>query len=215
MNLEKYFSQNEDDESFSFSLSEKDWRSYLAAIDAEAGHFFRAFVESRCIANHLDMLFIAMKWKKIVFSGSLSSECDDEIEVVTFHKNPMNIAAKAVFFFMEKICDFLMENGKHFDVPTCWKFAKQLSAMKTEMLSGFASVEACEYLLGICHFKNVIAAVNGAIVCSWDISDVKNSCAGAIRDLTIALFDIREIAWQSIVLCNVAENRYTGDFSGD
>ncbi|MDR1401391.1 MAG: hypothetical protein LBI81_00325 [Puniceicoccales bacterium] len=206
MDLERYFLQDDGEGGFPFSLNEKDWSSYLAAIDSEAGKFFRLFIEKRYMSNHLDIIFSEMSWKKIFFNGG---DCvSSDVEVVTFHKNPVNIASKAIFFFVEKIWDILISREKKLPVETCWLFAKLMNIMQKEMLSGIANIDSCEYILAICHFKNVMAAVNSAINSLETFPDVSDRAKGFLRDFTMALFDIRELAWQSIVLCNVSEHRY-------
>ncbi|MDR1433512.1 MAG: hypothetical protein LBI61_04240 [Puniceicoccales bacterium] len=207
MNLEGYFSQDESDEGYFLSLSERGWHSYLDAVDSEAGKFFRLFIESRSISNHLDMIFAEMKWKKVIFDGC---DCpnEDGVEVVTFHKNPVLIASKAIFFFIERIWDVLVAEEKGLSAGTCWRFAKIIASMREEMLSGIASVDSCEYILGICHFKNVVAAVNDVLSSMWKLPKPGAKVNGFTNDFTVSLFDIRELAWQSIVMCNISEKRY-------
>ena len=207
MSFEKYFSQDESDEGYFLSLNERDWHSYLDAIDSEAGKFLVLFIGSRHVSNHLDMIFSKMKWRKVIFDGY---DCpnDDVVEVVTFHKNPVLIASRAIFFFMEKIWDVLVGEEKSLNSGICWHFAKLIATMREEMLSGVASVDSCEYVLGICHFKNVLAAVNGALSSMDKLPELDAKVKGFADDLTLALFDIRELAWQSIVMCNVSERRY-------
>ncbi|MDR1413680.1 MAG: hypothetical protein LBI56_01940 [Puniceicoccales bacterium] len=206
MDLERYFSQDDGESGFPFSLNEKDWHSYLAAIDSEAGKFFKLFIEKRYISNHLDIIFSEMSWKKIFFNGG---DCvDDDVEVVTFHKNPVNIASKAIFLFMEKIWDILLSREKHLSVELCWRFAKLMNIMQNEMLSGIANIDSCEYVLAVCHFKNVMAVVNRAMSSLELFPDLTGAMSGFMKDFIAALFDIRELAWQSIVLCNISEHRY-------
>jgi hypothetical protein len=209
MSVEKYFSHDTDDcdEDFPFTLNEREWHSYLAAIDAEAGKFFRLFVQSRHVSNHLDVIFAAMKWRRITFSGDDAAYNGDQVEVVTFHKNPVNIASKAIFFFMEKIWDFLLASGDGVAAPVCWNFAKLMNTMRTEMISGIANIDALEYMLSVCHFKNVMAAVNAALSALKKLPCADARMRWFASDFTTALFDIRELAWQSIVLCTVAEKR--------
>jgi hypothetical protein len=206
MSVEKYFSRDADDcdGDCHFALNEKEWHSYLAAVDAEAGKFFRLFVRTRRASNHLDVIFSKMKWRRITFSGGDISRDDDKVEVVTFHKHPVNIASRAIFFFLEKICDFFIMNSGVIGVTDCWHFAKLMGTMRTEMLSGIANVDAMEYMLAVCHFKNVMAAVNGALFALRKLP-AKGPIGRFLPDLTVALFDIRELAWQSIVLCTAAE----------
>ncbi|MDR1595727.1 MAG: hypothetical protein LBR91_02265 [Puniceicoccales bacterium] len=206
MNEERYFSPDDGDDGFSSPLNEADWGSYLAAIDAEVGRFLKLFIESRHVSNHMDMIFAAMKWEKIVFTCDDSP--DDDIEVMTFHKNPANIAARAIFFFLEKILDIFMSDGRESMSTVCWQLSKFVGTMRDEMLNGIASVDSCEYVLGICHFKRVIAAVNGAIHAIGKIQRSDERAAQFVNDFAVAVFDIRELAWQSIVLCNAAEQRY-------
>jgi hypothetical protein len=206
MNFEKYFPLDENNEGYSFSLNEKDWHSYLAAIDTETGKLFRLFIESRHISNHLDMIFAAMRWKKIFFTSS-RLEDDDSVEIVTFHRNPVYIASRAIFFFMEKIWDILVAEGKPLTAAACWHFAKLINSMQREMFGGIASIDSCEYILAVCHFKNVMAAVNDAIFSLRKVPPIGGKAEGFVHDFTVSLFDIRELAWQSISLCNVAEKR--------
>ncbi|MDR2779037.1 MAG: hypothetical protein LBB16_01990 [Puniceicoccales bacterium] len=206
MNFEKYFPLDENNEGYSFSLNEKDWRSYLAAIDTETGKFFKLFIESRHISNHLDMIFAAMQWRKIIFTSN-RLDSGDSIEIVTFHKNPVYIASKAIFFFMEKIWDISISEGKSLTITTCWHFAKLINAMQKEMFGGIASIDSCEYVLAVCHFKNVMAVVNDAMFSLRKLPPIGGKAAGFIHDFAVSLFDVRELAWQSISLCNVAEKR--------
>ncbi|MDR2628902.1 MAG: hypothetical protein LBC30_02860 [Puniceicoccales bacterium] len=206
MNLEKYFPSEENNEGYPFSLNEKDWYSYLAAIDTESGKLFELLIESRHISNHLDIIFAAMQWKKIIFT---SNRLDDgnSVEIVTFHRNPVYIASKAIFFFMEKIWDILVAEWKPLEVTTCWYFAKLMNTMQKEMFGGIASIDSCEYVLAVCHFKNVMAAVNNAMFSLKKLPLLEGKVKGFVYDFTVSLFDIRELAWQSISLCNVAEKR--------
>jgi hypothetical protein len=206
MNVEEYFSQDDNDEGLLFPMSEGNWHSYLAAIDAETGRFFNLFMQHKHVSNHLDVVFDAMRWGKIVFSGESFAD-GEEVEVVTFHKNPVNIASRAIFFFMEKIWDIFVSESKTVTAATCWHFSKLMSGMQREMLSGVASVDSCEYSLGICHFKNVMAAVNETIVAVRKLPNGEGSAARFVQGLLLALFDIRELAWQSIMLCNVSDRK--------
>ncbi|MDR2776432.1 MAG: hypothetical protein LBB17_00060 [Puniceicoccales bacterium] len=206
MNLEKYFLSEENNEGYPFSLKEKEWHSYLAAIDTETGKLFELLIESRHISNHLDIIFTAMQWKKIIFTSNRLDD-DNSVEIVTFHRNPVYIASKAIFFFMEKIWDILVAEWKPLEVTTCWYFAKLMNTMQKEMFGGIASIDSCEYVLAVCHFKNVMAAVNNAMFSLKKLPLLEGKIKGFVYDFTVSLFDIRELAWQSISLCNVAEKR--------
>jgi hypothetical protein len=213
MNADGYLSADADEDGFSFSLNERDWHSYLAMVDAEVGKFFKLFIASKHVANHLDMIFAAMKWEKILFNNENKSFTDDDaVEVVTFHKNPINIAARAIFFFVEKIWDILVAESKNIDASLCWNFSKLIGAMQREMFGGIANIDSYEYLLSVCHFKNVMATVNSAIAALKNFPKITGKAESFTRDFTIALFDIRELAWQSILLCHMAEKNYNDGF---
>ncbi|MDR2737887.1 MAG: hypothetical protein LBB18_03010 [Puniceicoccales bacterium] len=207
MKSEGYFLQDDNDEGLLFPMNEGNWHSYLAAIDAETGRFFKLFIENKHISNHLDVVFDAMQWGKIIFNGGGFMD-GEEVEVVTFHKSPINIASRAIFFFMEKIWDIFVSECKSLNAAACWRLSKLMASMQREMLSGVASVDAGEYALGICHFKSVIAEVNCAIVAARGLPDDCEKATMFAKDFSVALFDIREIAWQSIMLCNISEKSH-------
>jgi intracellular sulfur oxidation DsrE/DsrF family protein len=206
MNVERYFSQDDSEEGFFSPLNETDWRSYLSAIDVEVGKFFKLFIESRHVSNHMDMIFSAMKWGKIIFTCDDGGD-DDDVEVVTFHKSPVNIASRAIFFFMEKIIDVLVSEEKGISVRVCRNICRLIGIMRDEMLHGIASVDSCEYVLGVCHFKTVLAAVNEGVNFAKNLRESDSKMIPFANDLMIALFDVRELAWQSIVSCYAAERR--------
>jgi hypothetical protein len=213
MSKNGFLFQEDGDEGLLFQMLEGDWISYLTVIDDEAGRFFKLFIENRHVSNHLDIVFNAMRWGKIIFSSDDTSLDCEEIEVVTFHKSPVNIASRAVFFFIEKIWDIFLMKRKDVSAATCWNFAKLINTMQREMLSGIASVDSMEYDLAICHFKNVLAMVNEAILARSGLPDTGESTEKFIADLTIALFDIRELALQSIMMCSAAAANHGDGFN--
>ena len=158
MSLEKYYPQGDYDEGSQFSLNEAGWHSYLSAVDVEAGKFLRLFILIRHVSNHLDIIFSKMRWNK-VFVGKKISSYDDDIDVTTFHKNPINIASKALFFFAEKIWGMLLKSCDKVLAEDCWKLSTSMHLIHVEMISAVASMDTFEYLLALCHFKNAVAGV--------------------------------------------------------
>jgi hypothetical protein len=211
VSAEEYFLQDDSDEGLLFPMSEGNWHSYLAAIDAETGRFFKLFIEYRHVANHLEGILDAMQWKKIVFKNE-GFYGEEDVEIVTFHKNPLNIASKAIFFFIEKIWDIYTAECKTLTADACWRFAKLMNKMQNEMHSGVASLDSCEFSLGICHFKNVMSTVNEVISVAKKLPCDSDKCRMFATDFMIALFDIRELAWQSILLCSISEENLGDDF---
>ena len=210
MNFEKYFSSNEGDEGCSFSLSEKDWHSYLLAIDSEIAKFFKLFIQTRHISNHLDLVFTMMKWRRVIFTNERS---DDDVEVVTFHKNPVYIASRAILFFIEKLWDFLLQKCPNVTPSLCWEFAKLINTVKDEMLCGVVGVDSCDFLLSVCHFKNLVAAIDKIFLLVNRLPDLPDDLQGFYKDIQTALFDIRELAWQSIMLCKNSDRHYNDNSS--
>jgi hypothetical protein len=211
MNFEEYFSPYpcDGDDGYSFPVSEREWHAYLATVDVEVERFFRLFLERKCFSNHLDSIFAEMKWEMIDF-GQEEPVGEDSAEVATFHKTAVNIASRAIFFFIEVIWDIFVGECKDLEAAVCWRFSKILATMQREMVAGVANVGAFEYVLGVCHFKNVIVATHEALAAIGSLPEVSGPLAGFVRDFTIALFDIRELAWQGIVLCRMAE-KYNDD----
>ena len=152
MSLGKYYPRGDYDEGSQFSLNEAEWYSYLSTVDAEAGKFLRLFILIRYVSNHLDIIFSKMRWDKVFVGKKISSY--DDIDVTTFHKNPINIA----FFFAEKIWGMLLKSCDKVLSEDCWKFFTSMHLIHVEMISGVASMDTCEYLLALCHFKNAVLA---------------------------------------------------------
>lgn len=202
MSLEKYYPQGDFEEGAQFSLTERQWHAYLSAIDAEAGRFFKMFVIARHVANHLDMIFAKMKWdRSTVGRASIMSD------IVTFHKNPVYIAAKSICFFMNKILELFFDENKTLVVKDYWKFIKCVSDIRCDMICGVANIDVGEYLLAICHFKQVISCVNDAIVLVDKMPKSSGKMSGLKTDINIALFDIRELAWYGITMSKQADCR--------
>ena len=203
MSLEKYYPQGDYDEGSQFSLNEAEWHSYLSAVDAEAGKFLRLFILIRHVSNHLDIIFSKMKWNK-VFVCKRTNNYDEDIDVTTFHKNPINVASKALFFFAEKIWGMLLKSCDKVLAEDCWKFSTSMNLIHVEMISGVASMDTCEYLLALCHFKNAVAGVQRILSILPSFCKFDEDFPGFNKDISIVLFDLRELAWCGIAMCKSA-----------
>lgn len=205
MSLEKYYPQGDFEEWAQFSLTEKQWHVYLSAIDAEAGKFFKLFILTRHIANHLDMIFAKMKWDRVV--SGMSGRQSIMSDVVTFHKNPIYIATRSVCYFLEKILELLFSENKTLVVKDYWGFIKCINDIRCEMICGVANIDVGECLLAICHFKQAISYVNNAIVLAGQMPKFSGKMNGLKSDIGVALFDIRDLAWYGIAMSKHADCR--------
>ena len=191
MSREKYYPQGDYDEGSQFSLNEAEWHSYLSSVDGEAGKFLRIFILIRHVSNHLDIIFSKMRWDKVLVGKKVSSY-DEDIEITTFHKNPINIASKALFFFAEKILGMLLKSCDNVLADDCWKFSTSMNLIHIEMISGVASMDTCEYLLALCHFKNAISGVQKML------SILPSFCKFQVLIKIFQLFCLIYVSWHGV-----------------
>ena len=144
-----------------------------------------------------------MRWDKVLVGKKINSY-DEDIEITTFHKNPINIASKALFFFAEKILGMLLKSCDNVLADDCWKFSTSMNLIHIEMISGVASMDTCEYLLALCHFKNAISGVQKMLSILPSFCKFDENFPGFNKDISIVLFDLRELAWCGIAMCKSA-----------
>lgn len=198
----------------SYVWSERVGRQYLLDVTKEVERFYNLYIRTRHIANHLDFIFANMRWRHLVgrarrFGGKESKN----IPITTFHCNPLNIAFTSIFAFIESIFEISIRSDSAFQAITYFKLHQLINKTLLNQQEGTYSIDSGDYVLAVCHFKNVISTVNELMTMSMALKtsinnkSKKKASEDFFKDLNIALFDIRELSWQAVSFCNsMAEN---------
>ena len=86
----------------------------------------------------------------------------------------------------------------------CWKLSTSMHLIHVEMISAVASMDTFEYLLALCHFKNAVAGVQRMLSILPSFCKFDEDFPGFNKDISIVLFDLRELAWCGIAMCKSA-----------
>jgi hypothetical protein len=200
--LEFNFSFDDSGDQSSYVWSERNGQRYLASVDEHVHKFYELYVKSRCISNHLDFIFAKMNWvgKPGCVQKSDSYEGDDDI--ATFHCSPLNIAFNAVFAFLENIFDIATRGDSPLSRRHYFSMYRLIDAMLRESMCGIFSIDSADYVLATCHFKRVMRGANSMLFVCNDLLSSADDATGLLVDVRTAMFDIRELSWHAISLCD-------------
>lgn len=207
---------------FQFNFSNEDWsdpsayiwseyngHKYLSDINVETGKFYNLYIKHRHVINHLDFIFLNMRWKRPeAHVRSLDDEkVLNDINITTFHCSPLNIACMAIFSFIENILDITTKHECCISQREYFEMYRLFNKILINQQQGIYSIDSNDYVLAICHFKTVISVINAmlALVVKIEQKDnfqKENIAKNCLQDIRTAMYDIRELAWQAILFCN-------------
>lgn len=197
----------------SYVWSEKSGRQYLLDVTKEVERFYDLYIRTRHIANHLDFIFANMRWRHLASRvQGLNNGISGDINVTTFHSNPLNIAFTSIFGFIENIFEISIKSDHALPTLTYFKLHQLTHKIVLNQQEGMYSMDSGDFVLAVCHFKNIIFVVNEImstlITLKSDVHVAKEeSFENFFRDFNIALFDLRELSIQAVEFCNsMAEN---------
>ncbi len=208
-----FFSDDWGDQSY-YTWSEQSGRKYLLEVTKETKKFYELYIKLRHISNHLDFIFATMQWKQLENKIKIARDSfSDDVHINTFHGNPLNIAFTSIFAFIDSIFEVLIKSEYPFSTLNYFRLYRLVNKASLNQQQGVYSIDSGDFILATCHFKNVIATVNDLIRelstlnASKDSQDKEKSLENFLKDMKIAMFDIRELSWQAISFCNtMAEN---------
>ncbi|MDR2436138.1 MAG: hypothetical protein LBD33_02405 [Puniceicoccales bacterium] len=204
--LEFNFSPDDPGDQSSYTWSERSGWKYLADVEGNVHKFYNLYIKSRHIANHLDFIFARMNWIKRPGCAHKTNPCENEIDVATFHRSPLNVAFSAIFAFLENIFDVATRDNSPLPQRSYFDMHRSISAMLRESMCGIFSIDSMDYVLAVCHFKKVMREIDFTFaMCNELLSSAKDEISTSLlADIRIAMFDIRELSWQAISLCDSA-----------
>jgi hypothetical protein len=204
--LEFNFSSDDLGDQFSYAWSERNGWRYLADIEGRVHKFYNLYIKSRHIANHLDFIFARMNWLRKPGRTHKVNPYENEIDATTFHCNPLNVAFSAIFAFLENVFDVATGCNSPLSQRSYFDMYRSIGAMLRESMCGMFSIDSMDYVLAVCHFKKVMREIDGTFaVCNDLLSSAKDEISTSLlTDVRIAMFDIRELSWQAISLCDSA-----------
>lgn len=186
---------------------EREWNRYIKESDAEVGKFYNLLIKYKNISNHLDFVFAKMSW--ITLSNKQHRQVDEEEDEIFFygeenisiHKSPIFIATRGLMFFLEKVSDIFIANTDKIDAKLFWSFSKTFGSIKENMFVGIYLIDVGELWPAICHLKTVMDFCNLALSLLQEIHSESKCSSKFIEDFRVGIFDIRELAWQSMLFC--------------
>ncbi|MDR2720701.1 MAG: hypothetical protein LBB15_00225 [Puniceicoccales bacterium] len=204
--LEFNFSFDDLGDQFSYAWSERNGRKYLADIEDSVHKFYNLYIKSRHMVNHLDFIFAGMNWMKNPNGARKSGSYESGIDAATFHCSPLNVAFSAVFAFLENIFDVATRRNSFLPQRSYFDMYRSINAMLRESMCGIFSIDSMDYVLTVCHFKKMMLEINTTLaMCNDLISSTKEEIlVNLLTDIRIAMFDMRELSWRAISLCDSA-----------
>ncbi|MDR0715560.1 MAG: hypothetical protein LBF25_02175 [Puniceicoccales bacterium] len=206
-NLDFNFLFDDFGDQFSYVWSERKGQKYLAGVEDSIHRFYDLYIRSRHISNHIDFIFAKMNWIKKSSCAHKSIPYENDTDVITFHRSPLNIALCAIFAFLENVLDAATMCESSLSLRQYFDIYKSVGAISRESMYGVFSLDSMDYVLATCHFKKTISGVNSVFsMCNDILSSAKDKedsvLTGMATDLCIAMFDVRELSWQAISFCN-------------
>lgn len=193
----------------SYIWSERSGRKYLLDVSKEIERFYNLYIRTRYIANHLDFIFANMRWKHLSsYVQSLNGEQrESNVNISTFHCNPLNIAFTSIFGFIENIFEISIKSECTFPTLTYFKLHQLINKMVLNQQEGMYSMDSGDCVLAVCHFKNLVATINEVMTLLTALkSDAQlpkgKASEDFLKDFNIALFDLRELSWQAVSFCD-------------
>ncbi len=212
-NFEFNFSSDDWNDQSSYMWSEQSGRKYLLEVSKETEKFYNLYIRLRHIANHLDFIFATMLWKHIQSKAqNLNNDFKNDVNINTFHCNPLNIAFVAIFAFVENILEIALKANCSLSTLKYFYLHQLVNKVAFNQQQGIYSMDSGDYVLAICHFKNILSIINKILALLKEISlkspqKKENTLNNFLKDFNIAIFDLRELSWQAISLCNaISEN---------
>jgi hypothetical protein len=220
------FSEGDWDDSEELRWNEFDWEKFLRKQD-DALHrylgFYEAFIHCE---DRLDKVAHLMGWDEEDDEEDLedeeealdSAEPTDELDPYTLQRNPVYVAASALYLSLSREWESLVLDGTKAPPSLSLPFQASLFVGERHMLQGIQALDMGDYTMSISLFKRAMRELNLTLSFLNGPAFEEGTALAAFHDSAmVRLFDLREVLLRVIAEARDEVSRHsgTGDDDGD
>lgn len=208
------FSDGDWDDSEELGWSEFDWEKYLRKQDDAVVRYlglYETFLEAD---DRLDKVAHLMGWDEDEDEDEdapISEEEMNDFDPYTLQRNPVYVAASALYMSLAKEWEHLSLDGRIVAPSLSLPLLSSLHRGERHTLLGIQSLDLGDYTMSISLFKRAMRELNGTLsfVNGAEFADGKPLAAFRERAV-VRLFDLREVLLRVIAEARDEVSRHTG-----
>lgn len=217
--------ENDWGDDFGAEWKEFDWQRYLADSISEVERFAKTYLQTPAGLSRIDEAAAAMGWDSTdwtveeVNHADNEEEADDSSEAAsgfgpfTVHQHPIYLAARGLVLVLRLSWeDLLTARLAPPDPGKSWLFGRMLHGAEMEAVLAAQAVEYGDVELAVCHFKQMLLAVNQGMALLPEVTQSRARLMRAFEATArAAFFDLRELALRVISECREEARRRPSD----
>lgn len=218
--------ENDWGDDFGAEWKEFDWQRYLADSNSEVERFAKTYLQTPAGLNRIDEAAAAMGWDSTdwtveepgISAATEDAVADDESSSTTFgpftvHQHPIYLAARGLVLVLRLSWeDLLTARLAPPDPGKSWLFGRTLHGAEMEAVLAAQAVEYGDVELAVCHFKQMLLAVNQGMALLPEVTQSRARLMRAFEATArAAFFDLRELALRVISECREEARRRPSD----
>lgn len=194
--------------------NEFDWQQFLQRQQKEIARFLGIY-NTRCLEpDHLDQTAQEMGWVVTNWNTCMADGSDDEPESppvedateeepYTLHRHPVFVASSGLHAQLRCLWEHLMARGLKAPAEprAIWDYALALAESEREFLLAQQCIDISDFLLAVCHLKQVLRAINNALGQAEVLAELTRDAEGFLLHTRVRLFDLRDIALRLMQDC--------------